>query len=239
MTSQKSSLDRQTVSSVCPLCRLRAAQPFLYHRDRRDKKRRTVEDAALRSYYQCSACALVYVPEQFHLSAAQEKAYYDLHENSLQDAGYRKFLSRCAEPLVAALPAGAEGLDFGCGPAPLLAQLLEQAGHKMAIYDLYYQPDAAVLKRTFDFIVSTEVVEHLSAPGDVIEMLWQRVRRGGVLALMTKLVASRERFASWHYIRDPTHIVFFSEETFSWLAAHLGAELEIVAPDVIFLHRPD
>ncbi|WP_051686946.1 class I SAM-dependent methyltransferase [Microbulbifer sp. HZ11] len=238
MDSSQTNQNGLASSASCPLCRLRAAQPFLYHRDRLKKGYRAVAEAGSRLYFQCAGCSLVYVPRQFHLSPAQEKAYYDLHENSLEDPGYETFLGRCADPLISALPAAAEGLDFGCGPAPLLARLLENAGHRVATYDLYYQPDATVLARSYDFIVSTEVVEHLSAPGDVIEMLWQRVRRGGVLALMTKLVVSRERFASWHYIRDPTHIAFFSRDTFSWLAAHLGAELEFVASDVVFLRRP-
>ena len=234
MSLQRSSKDGQGSPGSCPLCRLRAAQPFLYHRDRSKKA-----GGSQRPYYQCARCALVYVPSEFHLPPEQEKAYYDLHENDLRDPGYEKFLRRCAEPLIAALPQGAQGLDFGCGPAPLLANLLESAGHKMATYDLYYHPDARVLEQSYDFIVSTEVVEHLSAPGEVIEALWQRINRGGMLALMTKLVASPERFANWHYIRDPTHIVFFSVETFSWLADHLDADLEIVGSDVIFLKRRD
>ena len=210
-------------SGSCPLCRHSAAQ--FYHRDK------------FRDYFQCAQCALVFVPPEFHLSPEAEKAYYELHENSLEDAGYRGFLERCATPLLARLPPAARGLDYGCGPAPLLAQILEEQGHRVSVYDLYFQPNASVLEDRFDFIVSTEVVEHLADPMTVLECLWQRIDVGGVLALMTKLVASRERFASWHYIRDPTHIVFFSEETFRWLAKHLSASLAFSGSDVIFLTR--
>lgn len=180
----------------------------------------------------------MFVPREFHLSPQEEKAYYDLHENSAVDEGYRRFLSRCAAPLLERLPASSRGLDFGCGPAPALAQMLMQSGHTMATYDLYYQPDDSVLGQNFDFVVSTEVVEHLSEPLSVLEMLWQRINPGGVLALMTKLVASPERFANWHYIRDPTHIVFFSTQTFHWLARHLDAEVAFHGSDVIFLNKP-
>ncbi|WP_460802996.1 class I SAM-dependent methyltransferase [Microbulbifer agarilyticus] len=227
MTEPEVNQSRQDSVESCPLCRHRAAQPFLYHQDK------------LRAYYQCGECALVYVPRCYHLSAAEEKAYYDLHENHLRDPGYEKFLSRCADPLLARLPAGARGLDFGCGPAPLLANMLQRNGHPTATYDLYYRPDTSVLEQCYDFVVSTEVVEHLSEPGEVIASLWQRLNRGGVLALMTKLVDSPERFANWHYIRDPTHIVFFSAPTLAWLARKLNAELEIVGADVIFLQRRD
>jgi len=211
-------------SESCPLCRSCAAQS--YHRDK------------FRSYYQCATCALVFVPPRYQLSAEDEKAYYDQHENSLEDEGYRRFLSRCADPLLARLPPGASGLDFGCGPAPLLAQILKENGCSVDLYDHFYWPAPEVLRKEYDFVVSTEVVEHLSDPAFELERLWGRVRHGGMLALMTKLVVSRERFASWHYIRDPTHIVFFSEATFQWLAARLGARLEIVAADVVLLHKP-
>ena len=209
----------------CPLCRREAAR--FYHRDK------------LRDYYQCAECALVFVPAQFQLSPAAERAYYDLHENSLADAGYRQFLSRCFNPLLDALPAGSYGLDFGCGPAPLLAQEMRKAGHRVETFDLFYQPEKTALSQCFDFIVATEVVEHLAAPGDELQRLWARLRPGGILALMTKLVLSPERFANWHYIRDPTHICFFSASTFEWLAQRLDASLEFVDGDVIFLRKPD
>lgn len=197
------------------------AQP--YHRDKN------------RSYNQCANCALVFVPSEFHLSAEEERAYYDLHENSLEDPGYRSFLSRCATPLLEVLSPGSEGLDFGCGPAPLLATMLAEAGHRVELFDHYYAPNTGAMKRDYDFIASTEVIEHLSAPGDELQQLWRRLRPGGVMALMTKLVISRERFAQWHYIRDPTHICFFSAESFRWLAESLSAELQFADRDVVFL----
>ena len=210
-------------SGYCPLCRHSAAQ--FYHRDK------------FRDYFQCEQCALVFVPPEFHLSADAEKAYYELHENSLEDAGYRRFLERCATPLLERLTPNSRGLDYGCGPAPLLAKILEEQGHRVSVYDLYFQPDSSVLDDSFDFIVSTEVVEHLADPMAVLESLWQRIRAGGVLAVMTKLVATPERFVNWHYIRDPTHIVFFSVETFHWLAERFSASVEFSGNDVIFLTR--
>ena len=208
--------------SCCPLCR-HAAQPF--HRDKN------------RVYNQCANCALVFVPSEYWLSAAEEKAYYDLHENSESDPGYRRFLARCADPLLAALPEPSSGLDFGCGPAPLLARMLSEAGHSVALYDHFYFSNTKVLEAQYDFVVSTEVVEHLSAPREELERLWSLLVKGGMLALMTKLVISRERFANWHYIRDPTHIIFFSAKTFEWLAQQFKAELEFPAADVIILRK--
>ncbi|MFC6635395.1 class I SAM-dependent methyltransferase [Microbulbifer taiwanensis] len=211
------------LSFNCPLCRHLAAQ--LYHRDK------------FRSYYQCANCALVFVPPEFHLSPDEERAYYDLHENSLQDEGYRRFLGRCVTPLLNELRPGSEGLDFGCGPAPLLAQMLTEAGHRVELYDTYFAPNAGAMRREYDFIVSTEVIEHLSAPREELQHLWGILRPGGMMALMTKLVLSPERFTNWHYIRDPTHICFFSQQTFRWLAGQLQAELQFADSDVILLRK--
>nr|WP_299583291.1 class I SAM-dependent methyltransferase [uncultured Microbulbifer sp.] len=211
------------MSQACPLCRYSAAQ--FYYRDK------------VRSYYQCNRCALVFVPSEHHLSAKEEHAYYDLHENGMEDEGYHRFLSRCASPLLKELSPASEGLDFGCGPAPLLARILMENGHRVELFDRYYFPEYGAIKKDYDFIVATEVVEHLAAPGDELTRLWRQLRPGGFMALMTKLVISPERFASWHYIRDPTHISFFSAETLRWLAQELGAELQFVDSDVIFLKK--
>ena len=117
----------------CPLCH--AQEPALYHQDRR------------REYYQCATCALVFVPSEQHLSAADEKAEYDQHQNSPQDTGYRRFLGRLFNPLATKLAPGARGLDFGCGPGPTLSVMFEEAGFDIDVYDIFYAPHDAHLNR--------------------------------------------------------------------------------------------
>ncbi|WP_462326151.1 class I SAM-dependent methyltransferase [Desulfoplanes sp.] len=190
-----------------------------------------------REYFRCSRCSLVFVPSSFHLDPAAEKARYDTHENDPGDVGYRRFLSRLTRPLQALVPVGSHGLDFGSGPGPTLSTMLEEAGYCMDIYDKYYAPDTDLLTRTYDFITATEVVEHLRDPAGELERVWACLRPGGVLGIMTKLVLGRDVFATWHYIRDPTHISFFSRPTFSWLAKQLGAGLDFVDKDVILLQK--
>lgn len=207
----------------CPLCAY--SDTTEYHRDR------------ARPYRHCRQCQLVYVPADYHLSPRAEKAEYDQHRNSITDAGYRKFLQRMAQPLIERLAPNSEGLDFGCGPGPALADIMQQAGYGMQLYDLYYYPDNSTLNRHYDFITATEVIEHLAQPWQVLQMLWPMLRPGGTLGLMTKLVIDRERFASWHYIRDPTHIAFYSRDTMTYLATRLSADIEFVASDVVLLRK--
>jgi len=205
----------------CPLCDGRTIEPF--YEDKR------------RPYLRCCRCALVFVPPAYYLDRSAERAEYDLHCNALNDPGYRAFLSRLALPLVARLAPGSCGLDFGCGPGPALAAMLREAGHEVSVYDSFYQPERDVLNRRYDFICATEVVEHLHQPGTELSRLWSLLNPGGVLGIMTKLVLGSEAFAGWHYKNDPTHVCFFSEQTWQWWAREHGAGLELIGADVMLL----
>ncbi|MEH6491018.1 MAG: class I SAM-dependent methyltransferase [Halopseudomonas sp.] len=180
---------------------------------------------------------MVHVPGAWHLSPAAERAEYDRHENDPQDEGYRRFLSRLATPLLQQLPAASRGLDFGCGPGPALAAMLREAGHTVALHDIHYQPNPAALNDRWDFITATEVVEHLAQPLLVLDQLWACLQPGGWLGLMTKRVRDQDAFKRWHYINDPTHICFFSERSFAWLATRWNAELQLIGSDVVLLRK--
>ena len=208
----------------CPLCGADGAP--LFHRDAR------------REYHRCPVCSLVFVPGRDWVSASEEKRHYDQHENDPADLRYRVFLSRLATPLLQRLKPGDCGLDFGCGPGPTLSVMLAEAGYPVALYDPIYVPDATVFAAAYDFITASEVVEHFREPGFELERLRRLIRPGGLLALMTKRVLSAAAFTKWHYITDPTHVAFFSDETFHWLAGRWGAKLDLIGPDVALLQMP-
>jgi len=214
---------RKMPDTSCRLCGAERVQPFY--------------SDARREYLQCTRCMLVFVPERFLLSAADEKAHYDRHENHPHDLEYRRFLSRLADPLMQNLSPGAIGLDFGSGPGPTLSRMLAEAGFPMSIYDPFYAPDDSVWQRSYDFVTSSEVVEHLHRPRYELERLWAVLRPGGVLGIMTKRLIDRDAFENWHYKNDPTHVLFFSEPTFAWLSGHWSASLQVVGPDVVLLRK--
>lgn len=190
-----------------------------------------------RPYLRCAACGLVFVPPAYYLSRDAERAEYDLHQNNVDDPGYRAFLSRLSQPLCERLSPGARGLDFGCGPGPALAQMMAAAGFEMALYDSFYASDTAPLAQQYDFICATEVVEHLHHPGRELERLWSLLRPGGWLGVMTKLVRDAEAFTNWHYKNDPTHVCFFSTRTWQWWAGRRGATVEIIGADVALFRK--
>jgi 2-polyprenyl-3-methyl-5-hydroxy-6-metoxy-1,4-benzoquinol methylase len=130
-----------------------------------------------------------------------------------------------------------KGLDFGCGPGPALSEMMKEAGYDMEVYDPFYFNNPVVLDKKYDFITSTEVVEHLQNPGEVFSGLFNMLKPGSYLGLMTKLVLNFEAFKNWHYIHDLTHICFYSPETFHHLADIYSAELEFIRNDVIILRK--
>lgn len=207
----------------CPVCRGTGCGPF-----------QAVDE---RSYWRCPDCACTFLDPAQRPGPARERAEYALHRNTLDDPGYRRFLARLADPLLERLPPRREGLDFGCGPAPALAAMLQAAGHRMHLYDPAFHDDPAALQRRYDFITCTEVVEHLHDPAGTFDRLHALLRPGGLLAVMTCFQTDDARFAGWHYRRDPTHVVFYREATLCHVAARLGMAVEVVGKDVVVMVR--
>jgi 2-polyprenyl-3-methyl-5-hydroxy-6-metoxy-1,4-benzoquinol methylase len=115
--------------------------------------------------------------------------------------------------------------------------MLQEAGYVVDTYDKFFAPDSGVFGKPYDFITATEVVEHLRDPRFELERLYGLIKYNGLLGIMTKLVTNRSAFETWHYIRDATHICFFSRATFEWLGDLWKARVEFIGNDVIFIHK--
>ncbi len=208
----------------CPLCQ--SQDVISWHEDAR------------RSYLRCSRCALVFAARLHWLTWDQERREYDKHQNDPADPGYRRFLRGLADPMLERLSPGSRGLDFGCGPGPTLSVLMEERGHRVALYDPIYAPDPSVLGETYDFVTSSEVLEHCHNPLEELERMRRLVASDGWLGLMTGLVADREAFTRWHYIRERSHICFFSRDTFLWVGRRWGVAPVFLGGNVILFHLP-
>ena len=191
----------------CPLCHSCRCRPFAKKRFR----------WGLRRWLLCENCRLVFVPLGDHPSTQEERNEYDLHENSLDDPRYLSFLEQLKRPLVDCLPEAAQGLDFGCGPAPALAHLLGQAGFQTQVWDPIYFPDPSHLSRSYDFVTCTEVVEHFRQPSQEWARLKKLVAPGGILGVMTSQRDEAAEFLDWSYIRERTHLSLYSKTTIEWI----------------------
>lgn len=209
---------------ACPVCT--AAQPEVFL------------SVGGQEYFRCLSCQARFLAPQHRLSRKDEYAQYLHHENHADDPRYRRFLRKLADPLLERLSPASRGLDYGCGPGPALAEILREAGHNVALFDPFFAPDPAPLSSMYDFVTCTETAEHFHAPHAEFARLRGLVRPGGWLGLMTCFQTEDARFATWHYRMDPTHVVFYREATFRYLAQLWGWTCHVPVKDVVLMQRP-
>lgn len=190
------------------------------------------------SYRRCGTCHATFLNPDRRLLPEEEYALYCLHRNDPVDEKYRQFLSKLADPLLERLPPCADGLDYGCGPGPALACMLRESGHRVSLFDLYFFPNQEELEVSYDFITCTETAEHFRRPAEEFAKFDRMLRPGGWLAVMTCFQDNDDRFASWYYRRDPTHVVFYRETTLRHLAGRFGWSCEIPVKDVALMQKP-
>lgn len=177
-------------------------------------------------YYQCGNCEYIFKSPEYYQDFVAQKERYNLHQNDEEDTDYQAYFQRFLDFTLPLVGQPETALDFGCGASSLLAKMLEKEGIRCDHYDPIYHPDTLVDNRKYDFIVATEVFEHLHQPKEVFESLLERLEEGGYLALQTQFHPNdREKFKPWYYHQDPTHIVFFTVQTFKVLCEAYGCEL--------------
>lgn len=181
------------------------------------------ESVNKKEYYKCTNCDLVFLDPKHFLDIDEEKSRYNFHQNNIEDEGYVEFLNRVIKPAREFICKDDIGLDFGCGPNPVLAQIIESSGNKCDYYDPIFFPD--IPKKNYDFIFATECFEHFYNPQKELKTILERLKSGGVLAIMTEL-NNTESFADWYYIKDLTHVCFYSEKTIEHICEVYGFEVQ-------------
>jgi hypothetical protein len=197
------------LSSKCPLC---FSSSKIFFTDQKSGH----------NYYHCSKCDLRFLDPIKHLNSTQELARYKIHQNDVADINYQNFVRPMLQLVIKNTKSSDEGLDFGCGEAPALSHLLTQQGYKVSLYDPYFKPDHARLSQKYDFIIATEVAEHFYKPHEEFFRIKNLLNPQGSLGVMTSLFTELTNFETWHYRRDPTHVCFYSEATFRWIAKYYG-----------------
>lgn len=193
--------------------------------------------AAQRDFYFCEKCYLIFVTDEGRLSWEKERERYLLHQNNKEDERYVNFLKQAIDPSLRFLKKGMKGLDFGCGHEPVLAYLLNQYAYTCDFYDPFFFP--SIEKEHYDFIFSTEVVEHFFNPSKEFDTIDQLLARGGYLIVMTSFWDKIETFGDWYYKNDPAHVAFYHYRTFQFLARKF--KYDIVYSDlkkVIIFYKP-
>jgi len=183
-------------------------------------------------YYHCDQCEVIFSEPDEIVAPDEEKQRYEGHDNNHQNEGYvrmfKEFIDEVIEPHIN-LDEINDVLEFGCGPGPVLADLLEKRELNVDLYDPYFFPKKVFKDQKYDLITSTEVFEHFSDPVKELKLLTSHLKEGSYLAVMTSFHPGPGDFEDWWYKWDPTHIVFYNQKTFSEIAS--AFDLEIIYTD--------
>jgi 2-polyprenyl-3-methyl-5-hydroxy-6-metoxy-1,4-benzoquinol methylase len=117
-------------------------------------------------------------------------------------------------------------LDYGCGPGPILAELLKEDGFEVDVYDPYFFESKEVFQNKYQAITCTEAIEHFYKPLEEIDKILKLLEKDGLLILQTQFAQDAKHFETWWYARDPTHVSFFRESTFQWMAKNRHLRIE-------------
>jgi len=174
-------------------------------------------------YYHCPECDCIFKSPECYQPLSEQKSRYDLHDNHAEDEGYRAYFHRFLDFVLPHTEGVEHALDFGCGRSTLLSDILNSMNIRCDYYDPIYHPDTLDNSKKYDFIVSTEVFEHLHHPKETFFQLVNMLNPGGTVAIQTQFhPGDRAEFIQWYYHKDPTHIVFFTAGTFKKLASEYG-----------------
>ena len=190
-----------------------------------------------KTYFECKKCYAKYLDKKHYIDTESEKKHYLKHENYIEDKKYQKFLSRLYNPLKKRLSKHDKGLDFGCGYCPTLAHMIKSDGFEIDIFDPYFFPNKEIFFKKYDFITCTETAEHFFNPYKEFNLLSDLINESGWLGIMTCFYNKEISFKNWHYRRDPTHVVFYSAETFEFIAAERNWKCKIISKDIVLMKK--
>ncbi len=183
-----------------------------------------------RSYLACPQCQFVSLNIEHRIAPDLEKQRYLRHHNDIQSSDYMNYVRSNLQNIellgLSVLRTTSVDrkdmsiLDFGCGRDPVLSKELQELGYSVLYYDYYFFADNDYLNKTYDLILLIEVIEHLSDPRAVMQVLKKQLRPGGRVVIRTEPLTFEEGFFKrWWYPGDKTHISFFNDKSMQVLAA--------------------
>jgi SAM-dependent methyltransferase len=140
-------------------------------------------------------------------------------------------------------------LDFGSGSGKL-ADTFRSMGIEVDTYEPMLQGNfkSENYSNNYDMVIFNEVIEHIENVVEVFNNVAPCIKQGGVIYICTVMTDAiinepdrfNERFNSWWYKNDPTHISFFCQLTFEYICTmEKNYRLQIVAigPNCLLLQR--
>lgn len=195
------------MTHICPLCKNNAQS---YYQDK---------DI---NYYRCKICDAVFEDENHRPQSSAEKLRYEIHENDVEDLNYQKFVSPITSSVLKDFTSYSKGLDFGAGTGPVISKVLNDNGYTITEYDPYFHNYPERLQQKYDYVTSSEVIEHFYDPYKEFKLLKGLLKPKAKLYCMTDIYDDSIDFGSWYYKNDPTHVFFYTKKTFEWIKNEFG-----------------
>lgn len=198
----------------------------------------------------CGDCSLIYTdfhptPEflrdfysKNYFVDGNKKLGYDNYENEEESS---RLTARKRINLLSLKPGG-RVLDVGCAYGFFLSEVpdsWEKYGLEISKFAyskaVNINPGATIrngilkpsifTRQKFDLITFWDVIEHLDKPKEVMALAYNKLKRGGKLALSTgdvDSIFSKVQRANWHLYTPPQHLSFFSPITIKKLLKSVG-----------------
>ena len=191
-----------------------------------DSSRAELVQSEYKDYLKCGFCEVIVRKELLELSEERER--YGQHQNSIEDSRYINFLQPAIDAALEILKPGQILLDYGCGPSPVLAEIIKRQGFESDYWDPCFF-DKKFKVSEYDVITCTEVAEHFASPITSFKKLFGLLASGGSLVLETFRYDDVKDFEDWYYQRDPTHVCFYNRTSFEVLARDFGCSLKVLS----------
>ena len=189
-------------------------------------------------YWKCPTCGLVFKSPETFPEYMEEKQRYLTHNNDVNDLGYLNYLSKAFD--LADVKKG-RFLDYGCGPTQGLNVLVEHKKFESIQVDSYdpifFPMDFSKKQpsRAYDLVFASESFEHFYKPQKEISKIVDLLKVGGCLVVSTGFYEEQD-LKAWWYAKDPTHVVFYSKQTFEWVSSKYDLKIKYLkSPYVIFV----
>ena len=168
-------------------------------------------------FYKCNICDGIFRPKHTFLTAEEEKAHYEKHNNDVFDERYQAFVSPIVEAVLQDFSPEAKGLDFGSGTGPVIAKMLTDKGFQVKNYDLFFANELSLLKEKYNYVSCCEVMEHFHHPYQEFELLKNLLLPKGKLYCKTEIFNNQKPFENWYYKDDFTHVFIYQPKTLEWI----------------------
>jgi 2-polyprenyl-3-methyl-5-hydroxy-6-metoxy-1,4-benzoquinol methylase len=168
-------------------------------------------------FYKCDTCDGIFRPKDTFLTAEEEKAHYEKHNNDVFDERYQNFVSPIVNAVLQDFTSEAKGLDFGSGTGPVIAKMLKDKGYQVQNFDLFFANEVSLLNQKYDYVSCCEVMEHFHQPYKEFELLKSLLLPKGKLYCKTEVFNNQKPFENWYYKDDFTHVFIYQHKTLEWI----------------------